>query len=282
VAKTKDITKKSALLHRLFDKPNFRRTVEKELYDMLIYKQSPHYATILHYYPRLNWMNFKHVKLKELDFDLKAVTTEKGREYQTPDGSSYPSVTTVLSEYNKKAIFEWRERVGAEEANKIARSASNRGTKLHTVCEKYLLNEMTDLKLQTMMPDTKELFVSLKPHLDTNIGEVYSIEQALYSSELRLAGRVDCIAQWNNELAVIDFKSSTKPKLEENILNYFMQCTAYAIMFEEITGRPINKLVIAIAVADGSNQIFVREKKQEYIDSLNHYIGKYWQKKLTN
>jgi hypothetical protein len=108
-------------------------------------------------------MNFKHVKLKELDFDLKAVTTEKGREYQTPSGSSYPSVTTVLSEYNKKAIFEWRERVGAETANKIARSASNRGTKLHTVCEKYLLNEMTDLKLQTMMPDTKELFLSLKP-----------------------------------------------------------------------------------------------------------------------
>jgi len=227
-------------------------------------------------------MNFKHVKLKELDFDLKAVTTEKGREYQTPGGSSYPSVTTVLSEYNKKAIFEWRERVGAEQANKIAKSASNRGTKLHTVCEKYLLNEMTDLKLQTMMPDTKELFVSLKPHLDENIGEIYSIEQALYSSELRLAGRVDCIAEWNNELAVIDFKSSTKPKLEDNILNYFMQCTAYAIMFEEITGRPINKLVIAIAVADGSNQIFVREKKQEYIDSLNNYIGKYWKKRLTN
>jgi len=282
MAKTKDITKKSALLHRIFDKTNFRRTVEKELYDMLIQKQSPIYATIIHQYPRLNWMNFKHVKLKELDFDLKAVTTEKGREYQTPGGSSYPSVTTVLSEYNKKAIFEWRERVGAEQANKIAKSASNRGTKLHTVCEKYLLNEMTDLKLQTMMPDTKELFVSLKPHLDENIGEIYSIEQALYSSELRLAGRVDCIAEWNNELAVIDFKSSTKPKLEDNILNYFMQCTAYAIMFEEITGRPINKLVIAIAVADGSNQIFVREKKQEYIDSLNHYIGKYWQKKLTN
>ena len=104
MAKTKDITKKSALLHRIFDKPTFRRTVEKELYDMLIHKQSPHYATLLHHYPRLNWMNFKHVKLKELDFDLKAVTTEKGREYQTPSGSSYPSVTTVLSDYNKKWV----------------------------------------------------------------------------------------------------------------------------------------------------------------------------------
>ena len=104
-------------------------------------------------------MTFNFIKIPELDFDLKAVTTEKGREYQTPNGNSYPSVTTVLSEYNKKAIFEWRERVGADVANKIAAKASSRGTKLHTVCENYLLNEMTDDKLRTMMPNTKQLFL---------------------------------------------------------------------------------------------------------------------------
>jgi len=227
-------------------------------------------------------MNFNHIKLKELDFDLQATTTERGREYLTPRGHSYPSVTTVLSEYNKKALFEWRERVGAEEANRIAAKASSRGTKLHIVCEKYLLNEMTGLKMQTMMPDTKELFISLKPHIDENIGNVYSIEQALYSSRLRLAGRVDCIAEWNGQLSIIDFKTSTRPKTEDGILNYFMQCTAYAEMFEEITHLPINQLVVAIAVADGSNQFFVREKTQHYIDSLDLYIGKYWKKRLTN
>ena len=80
-------------------------------------------------------MAFNHVKLPELDFELQAQTTEAGREYATPIGKSFPSVTTVLADYNKKALFEWRERVGAEEANKIAAKASSRGTKLHTVCE---------------------------------------------------------------------------------------------------------------------------------------------------
>lgn len=225
-------------------------------------------------------MIFNHVKLPELNFQLEAKTTNSVREYLTPNGHSYPSVTTVLSEYNKKDIFEWRERVGFEEANKIASKASNRGTKLHTVCEKYLLNEMTDIKIQTMMPDTKELFKSLKSHLDENVGDIYSIEQALYSSRLRLAGRVDCIAEWDGQISVIDFKSSTKPKKEEHILNYFMQCTAYAIMFEEIVHRPINRLVIAIAVADGTNQIFIREKTEYYTKSLDLYINKYWKNRL--
>ena len=227
-------------------------------------------------------MAFNHVKLPELDFELQAQTTEAGREYATPIGKSFPSVTTVLSDYNKKALFEWRERVGAEEANKIAAKASSRGTKLHTVCENYLLNEMTDVKLRTMMPDTKQLFMSLRPHLDENSGDVYCIEQALYSNTLRLAGRVDCIAEWNGQLSVIDFKSSTREKSEDNILNYFMQCTAYAEMFGEITGKPINQIVVAIAVADGSHQIFVREKSDYYIESLQRYIGKYWRKRLTN
>jgi genome maintenance exonuclease 1 len=225
---------------------------------------------------------FNHVKLPQLDFELLSQTTEAGREYITPIGKSYPSVTTVLSDYNKKALFEWRERVGADVANKIAAKASSRGTKLHTVCENYLLNEMTDDKLRTMMPDTKQLFSSLRPHIDENIGDVYCIEQALYSKTLKLAGRVDCIAEWNGQLSVIDFKSSTREKSEDNILNYFMQCTAYAEMFGEITGKPINQIVVAIAVEDGSHQIFVREKSDYYIESLQRYIGKYWRKRLTN
>lgn len=227
-------------------------------------------------------MAFNHVKLPELEFELQSQTTEAGREYVTPTGKSYPSVTTVLSEYNKKAFFEWRERVGAEEANKIAAKASSRGTKLHTVCENYLLNEMTDVKLRTMMPDTKQLFMSLRPHIDEHVGDVYCIEQALYSKTLRLAGRVDCIAEWDGQLSVIDFKSSTREKSEDKILNYFMQCTAYAEMFGEITGRPINQIVVAIAVEDGTHQIFVREKSDYYIESLQRYIGKYWRKRLTN
>jgi len=222
-------------------------------------------------------MNFNHVKLESLNFDLTAVATDNGRQYTTPEGKIYPSVTTVLSEYSKKAIFEWRDRVGAEVANKISKAASGRGTKLHTVCEKYLLNEMSDMKIQTMMPDTKELFFALKPHLDKNIGNIYSLEQALYSNELRMAGRVDCIAEWDGKLSVIDFKTASKAKDEDYILNYFMQCTAYANMFEERTGQPIDQLVVAIAVVEDFPQIFVRNKTK-YIPELNKFIDMYWKK----
>ena len=208
-------------------------------------------------------MTFDHIKLPELDFDLEAITTESGRQYKTPKGNSYPSVTTVLSSYNKKAIYEWRARVGDEEANKISGKASRRGTALHTVCEKYLLNEMNELRMQTMMP---------------NIGKIYSLEQALYSDGLKIAGRVDCSAEWDGELAVIDFKTSSKEKWEDGILNYFMQCSAYAEMFGEITGKPINKLVVAIAVEEGKPQIFVRDK-EPYLPQLKQYIAKYY---LTN
>jgi genome maintenance exonuclease 1 len=223
-------------------------------------------------------MTFDHIKLPELDFDLEAITTESGRQYKTPNGNSYPSVTTVLSSYNKKAIYEWRARVGEEEANKVSGKASRRGTALHSVCEKYLLNEMNELRMQTMMPNIKELFLQLRPELDRNIGKIYSLEQALYSDGLKIAGRVDCIAEWDGELAVIDFKTSSKEKWEDGILNYFMQCSAYAEMFGEITGKPINKLVVAIAVEESKPQIFVRDK-EPYLPQLKQYIAKYY---LTN
>lgn len=223
-------------------------------------------------------MIFNHVKLPELDFDLVAETTDSGRRYVTPSGNAYPSVTTVLGSYNKKAIMEWRARVGEETANKISGKASRRGTALHTICEKYLLNEMSDMKMQTMMPNIKELFLQLRPELDSNIGDIYSLEQALYSDRLRVAGRVDCIAQWGGKISVIDYKTSTKLKFEENILNYFMQCSAYAEMFGEITGKPIDQLVVAIAVEEASPQIFVRSKAP-YIRQLEQYINKYH---LTN
>ena len=207
--------------------------------------------------------------------DLYCETTPTGRFYYPPNGEKYPSVTTVLSSYNKKAILEWRQRVGEEKANEISRKASTRGTKLHSVCEKYLLNELSDIKIQTMMPDTKELFLQIMPEINKNVGDVYAIEQSLYSNRLRMAGRVDCIAEWNGQLSVIDFKTSTREKDEDKILNYFMQCAAYAEMFEEITGRPINQLVVAITVAEGFNQIFVREK-DKYLIPLNDYIERYW------
>lgn len=217
---------------------------------------------------------FNYVKLPELQFDLKSETTERGRKYFTPEGNAYPSITTVLSEYNRKAIFEWRQRVGEEEANRVSRKASGRGTKLHNTIEKYLLNEMSEFQVKTMMPDMKEMFYSVKPFLDTHIGDVYGIEQPLYSDQLKVAGRCDCIGEWSGELSIIDWKTAGKKKESDYIQNYFMQAAAYAEMFEERTNRTINQIVIVIAVESDDPQIFI-EEKTKYLLPLNQYIERY-------
>jgi genome maintenance exonuclease 1 len=219
-------------------------------------------------------MSFRHVKLSELDFELESTTTEKGRVYKVPGGNLYPSITTVLSSYNKQAILEWRQRVGEEKANEISRKAAGRGTKLHNTVEKYLLNEMTDMKLQTMMPDIKEMFFDMRKIIDENIGDIYGIEQPLYSHKLKLAGRCDCIAEWNGELAIVDWKTASRTKDKDHITNYFMQATAYAEMFEEITGKAIETIVVAISVQSESPQLFV-EKKSKYLLPLNEYNERY-------
>jgi len=217
---------------------------------------------------------FNHVKLPQLDFDLKAEMTDSGRLYATPTGEKYKSITTVLSNHNKQAIMEWRDRVGAEEANKISTKAANRGTKVHKICEDYINNEIPELKMQMMMPDLKEMFFKIKPIIDEKLGDVYSQEQALYSHKLKIAGRVDLIGMWNGKLSVIDFKTSNRQKEEENIQNYFMQCTAYALMFSELTGMWIDDIVVLIATEEGEAQIFER-RIDDYVKPLMQYIDKY-------
>jgi genome maintenance exonuclease 1 len=217
---------------------------------------------------------FDHVKLPQLQFDLNAETTDSGRLYTTPEGNKYKSITTVLSHYGKKAIYEWRQAVGEERANEVSRKASNRGTKVHKICEDYLNNEISEMKLQMLMPDMKELFFKIKPIIDDNVSKVYAQEQALYSDKYRIAGRVDLIAEWNGKLSVIDFKTSSKQKDEENIQNYFMQCTAYALMFAERTGIWIDDIVVLIATEEGPAQVFERQI-HDYRQPLLIYVDKY-------
>lgn len=217
---------------------------------------------------------FNHVKLPQLDFDLKAETTDSGRLYATPTGEKYKSITTVLGNHNKQAIMEWRERVGAEEANKISTKAATRGTKVHKICEDYINNEIPELKIQMMMPDLKEMFFKIKPIIDEKLGDVYSQEQALYSHKLKIAGRVDLIGMWDGKLSVIDFKTSAKQKEESYIQNYFMQCTAYALMFSELTGMWIDDIVVLIATGEGEAQLFERQI-HDYQKPLMEYIDKY-------
>jgi len=206
-------------------------------------------------------MNFNHVKLPELK--LQRVTLEDGKRYYvTPEGNKYPSVTTMISHFKKDTILEWRKRVGAEEANKISRQATNRGTKLHSIVEKYLANE--DMEISN--PLQLELFKNIIPYLN-NIDNIHLQEKYLYSDHLRLAGTVDCIAEYKGKLNVIDFKTASKSKREDWIEDYFIQATAYAIMFEERYKIPVPRITILIAVENDYPQIFTK-KRDDYAGKL--------------
>ena len=176
--------------------------------------------------------------------------------YVTPDGEKYPSVTTVLSDYKKDAIIQWRKQVGEQQANKISTQASRRGTKVHKLCEDYLNNEST---FKDYTPDNVEMFKSIQPTLN-EIEIVYAQERTLYSHHLKTAGRVDCVGKFRGKPHIIDFKTSNKPKKWEWIDNYFMQGSAYSVMWEEMTGVPIPYIAIIIAVADDSPQVFVENR----------------------
>jgi len=217
---------------------------------------------------------FNFVKLPELDFDLESITTEFGRTYITPNGNRYPSVTTILSSYSKDGITEWREKIGEEEANKITKRAGRRGTKLHKLCEDYVNGNLSDIKRKMLMPFDKMMFNQMKKMIDLNLNNIYCQEQALYSDRLKIAGRVDCIAEWKGKLSIIDYKSSTKMKDERYIENYFMQCTAYSEMFLDLTGKEIDDIIVLIATEEEVPQVF-EKKKFDYLEGLNKYISNY-------
>lgn len=204
-------------------------------------------------------MSFRHepVMLEELE----AETLPSGRTYTTPEGNKYPSITTCLSILSRESIKAWRARVGEEEANRISGRAAGRGTRVHKMCEDYINN---CLVIDKYTPADKQTFYDLKPILDEHIGLVRGQEVPLYSDYLGVAGRVDCVAEWDGRLSVIDFKTSRKTKKKEWITSYFMQASAYCVMFEERTGIPIDKIVIVIAVDGAEPQVFV-EKRDKYI-----------------
>ena len=201
------------------------------------------------------------------------------RRYVTPTGEKYASVTTVLSDYNKEGIMEWRKKVGEEKANQISRAATTRGTGVHAALEKYLKNE--DISSLEMMPNVKSLFVRMKQEIDNKVNNIHCLEDRLFSHNLRLAGTVDCIAEHNGVLSVIDFKTSIRLKKKENIGNYFMQCAAYAQMFTEMTSIPIEQVIVLIGVdtANFCQTLKIEgEELNNYKNKLQFYIDAYYAK----
>lgn len=199
---------------------------------------------------------------------LKRIDSDGGRTYETPTGNCYPSVTSVVGLHKAKFIQEWRNKVGAEKANKISSKASKRGTAIHSLCEDYLLGNKPNVN-----PFDHEMFTSLKPHLD-KINNIHCLETQLYSHHLEVAGTVDCIAEYDGKLCVIDFKTSSKPKPKDWIHDYFMQTSAYAVMFEEMTGISVGWLLIVMGVDDHEPLIF-QEKRNDWIDQFKDLRSQY-------
>ena len=227
-------------------------------------------------------MKFEHqtVELPKIKQKNKALP-DGGRGYETPEGKLYPSITTVLSIRNKKGLHEWRERVGHDVANYIARTAANRGTAVHKMCEDYLNNQHLAWPSEFEKHKSKNflawcMFAQMKDILE-NINNIKCLESNLYSDTMGIAGQVDCIAEYKGKLSVIDFKTSSKERKDDYNENYYIQTCAYSYMFEERTGQKAEQCVILVVTQDGTVQEFIKQR-DDYIPLLNNAIEE-WNKR---
>ena len=213
---------------------------------------------------------FKHVNMEALP-ELDCETLPTGRTYITPEGNKYPSITTVLSLLSKDGILAWRKRVGEETANKITAQATKRGTNFHSLVEDYLRREKEFIEFDNVLQEG--MFKAMQPVLDEVIP--IALEAPLYSNVLQMAGRVDCVGIFNDQLSIIDFKTSAKFKEDYMAESWFIQMTAYAIMVEELTGQAIEEITALVAI-EGHNsfQIFSADPL-DYVDKLNDLRVRY-------
>lgn len=222
---------------------------------------------------------FNHVEVNLPD--LERETIDGVRYYKVPTETElqrFVSITSVTSFFNRQIFIDWRKKVGEQEADKITRAATSRGTDMHTLVENYLQNCSDLPKVQ---PLSDILFKIAKPELN-KINNIYALERSMYSKYLGIAGTVDCIAEYDGELAIIDFKTSKKPKPKEWIEHYFVQAAAYACMFYELTGISVKKLVILMSCENGECVVYEEYDKSKYIKLLSKYIREFITNKLKS
>ena len=219
---------------------------------------------------------FNHVDVNLPVLDRE--TIDGVRYYDVPDVEGYTklvSITSVTSWINREIFRSWRARVGNEEADKVTKAATSRGTDMHTLTEHYLKNE----DLPTVQPLPEILFKQSKPQLNL-IDNIHALEKAMYSLQLGIAGTVDCIAEYDGELAIIDFKTSKKPKPRKWIDHYFVQCAAYACMLFELKDIAVKKFVIIMSCENGEVKVYEEYDKAKYIKLLSEYIREFVNFKL--
>jgi len=214
-------------------------------------------------------------KFNFIDLDKSKLPVTKGKKvdgfrFYDIEGKAYPSITTVLGIQKKAQLQEWRDKIGENVANWEMGRAARRGKATHLLIEQYIKG-LTPSE-RGVLP--LGLFRLIKPYVD-QIDNIHCLETIMYSKKLTIAGQVDCIAEYNGKLSVIDFKTANKERQESWIENYFMQTSAYAQMYEELFGKEIEQIVILLASEDGSVQSFIKEKK-DYMDPLKKSINDFY------
>lgn len=201
------------------------------------------------------------------DTDLSLLPNTKGKKiegyrFYDIDGQNYPSVTSVLGIRKKEGLVKWRESIGEDVANWEMNRAARRGKSFHKLVEQYLNNETPSIR--DVLP--LGLFRLAKPYID-QINNIRLLEKIMVSPKLTIAGQVDCVAEYNGKLSVIDFKTANKERIEDWIENYFLQCTAYSSMYEETFGEKIEQIVVLLAAEDGTMTAYVKDP-QDYMEEL--------------
>ena len=212
---------------------------------------------------------FNHIPIRKPLPNLKRKNEDHKRVYYDDEGNRYHSVTNVVGSIDQTGLEEWRKAVGEDVANYVSRKAMNLGTKVHKIIEDNLYNK----KITEENIFAKAHFQNIQPLLQA-ITDIRGLELKICSKDLGLAGTADCIAEYNGVLSIIDFKTSSKQKKEEWILKYFLQTTAYAIMWEEATGENVDQIVVLITGEDGSREEYIRNK-QDYIEELHKVIERF-------
>ena len=210
------------------------------------------------------------IQLDESKFPKSKGMNQNGFRFYNIDGKNYPSVTSILGIKKKEGLEQWRKNVGEEAAKWEMARAARRGKATHTLVEQYLKGEPQTIR--DVLPIG--MFRLLKPYLD-QINNIHCLERIMYSHKLTLAGQVDCIAEYNGKLSVIDFKTANKERIDSWNESYYLQCTAYAIMYEELFGTPIEQIVILQAGEDGSCHSFLKQKK-DYLSQLEKDIKSFY------
>tara|TARA_Y100000310_G_scaffold39955_1_gene37467 strand:- start:1334 stop:2020 length:687 start_codon:yes stop_codon:yes gene_type:complete len=221
---------------------------------------------------------FNHITTTNAFRELKKKEVNGSRQYLIEDDKFYPSITTVLGKDPDKiaGLKQWRKRVGTKEANKISTQSSRRGTRVHNIVEDYLKNDLNGQYNDN--PLGMDMFTTLQPVLDERLDNIHAQEVTLWSDHLGVAGQVDCVAEFDKKISIVDFKTSSKPKKPEWIHSYYKQAAGYAVMWEERTGIPITQLVVLVMVDGDNPQIFIEHRDnwtKSLIESIDYYKKEY-------